>query len=103
MKPYYLRPTAVVLLVLMTCASCSTAERRLTSAASELGRSRARVTLPDLPEDCRKQELHAALVEGGEARSILLRERGALDRQNARAGRCAAFYDDAKGRLEHGS
>lgn len=99
MKPFSLRQTVVALLIALTLSSCSTMEKRLNSAASDLGRSQAKVNLPELPEDCRVQEPHAVLSEGAEARSVLSRERGALDRQNARTDRCAAFYDDTKGRL----
>lgn len=56
--------------------------------------------LPDLPDDCRQTEEHAELTAGAEVRSVLIRERGALDQQNARTGRCAGFYDDTKSRLE---
>jgi len=58
------------------------------------------VTLPEFPLDCRATEPHAALAVGAEVRSVLIRERVALDRQNARAGRCAGFYDDVKIRLQ---
>lgn len=57
------------------------------------------MVLPDLPGDCRVKEPHAPLTLGNEALIILDRERGALDRQNARTGRCAGFYDDVKSRF----
>lgn len=44
-------------------------------------------------------ESHAALTEGAEVRSILIRERAQLDRQNARTGRCAAYYDDLRQKI----
>jgi hypothetical protein len=69
------------------------------SATTE-GRIAAGVKLADLPADCRATEAHADLTAGVEVRSVLIRERGALDRQNARAGRCASFYDDQRSRLE---
>ncbi|MDX4076541.1 hypothetical protein [Brucella sp. NBRC 113783] len=55
--------------------------------------------MPDYPDDCRRKEAHAPLVEGQEKLSILKREREALDRQNARTDRCAGFYDGLKGEL----
>lgn len=58
------------------------------------GQSQARVNLPAYPDDCGLKEAHATLVEGAEIRSVLKRERQALDRQNARTDRCAGFYDD---------
>ena len=42
------------------------------------------------------QEPHAAITVGVELRSVLKRERGALDRANARVGRCVALWDDIK-------
>jgi hypothetical protein len=54
------------------------------------------VVLPQLPEDLRKQEAHAAVVEGQPVISILARERQALDRANARQGRTVQFYDDIR-------
>lgn len=56
--------------------------------------------LPDWPDDCRKTEAHAAVTEGAEVRSILIRERGQLDKQNARTRRCADYYDDLKSKLK---
>nr|WP_245411714.1 hypothetical protein [Phyllobacterium leguminum] len=64
------------------------------------GQSQARVTLPPLPTDCHVRETHAPLTIGAEVLSILKRERQALDRQNARTGRCADFYDGLKGGLQ---
>ncbi|WP_273795307.1 hypothetical protein, partial [Brucella intermedia] len=64
-------------------SSCA-ADRKLIAAAETAGRTAARINLPDYPEDCRRREAHAPLVEGQEKLSILKREREALDRQNAR-------------------
>lgn len=72
----------------------------LAKIGAEQGRTAAGVTLPDLPPDCRKQEPHAALSVGAEVRLALRAERRAVDRQNARTGRCAAFYDTTKAGLE---
>lgn len=58
------------------------------------------MTLPELSGDCRTEEPHAALDAGAELRSVLIRERGALDRANGRVGRCAGFYDDVKHKME---
>lgn len=80
-------------------SSCATVEGRLSTAAMTKGTIEAGVSMPDLPEDCRRQEPHADVTAGVEARSVLMRERSALDRQNARGGRCADFYDDTKSRL----
>lgn len=84
---------AALVALATTISGCSTLNKQLKTAATETGRAQARVTLPQYPEDCRKMEAHAALVVGSEVRSILKRERGALNRQNARTDRCAAFYD----------
>ncbi len=75
---------------LISCAS----DKALKQAATEQGVAQARVTLPVYPSDCRAKEPHAALTEGAEIRSILKRERAALDRQNTRTDRCAGFYDE---------
>jgi hypothetical protein len=53
--------------------------------------------LPSYPDDCRKKEDHAPLIDGAEAKSVLKRERQALDRQNARTDRCADFYNGLAG------
>jgi len=58
------------------------------------------VTLPAYPADCTKKEPHAAIDVGAEALSVLKRERGQLDRANARVGRCAAFYVALRGKLK---
>nr|WP_245274040.1 hypothetical protein [Rhizobium leguminosarum] len=55
--------------------------------------------LPALPDDLRKHEPHAPIVEGQPVISILARERQALDRANGRLQRTVEFYDDIKTRL----
>lgn len=100
MKPNLLRLVGPVLLALMTVSGCSSLEHQLRSASRDKGTTQARVTLPDLPADCRKKEPHAELKVGAEVRSILKRERAALDRQNARTSRCADNYDNIRERLK---
>ena len=95
-----LKPIAVACLIATTSISCSATDRRLVAASTEQGRASARVNLPEWPDDCRRKEPHAAIAEGAEARSVLLRERAALDLQNARTDRCTAFYDQTRGRLQ---
>jgi hypothetical protein len=68
----------------------------LNAAATTQGQIKAGVVLPDWPDDCKRTESHASLEVGSELRSVIVRERGALDRQNARTGRCAAFYGDVQ-------
>ncbi|MBX5131596.1 hypothetical protein HJB80_02665 [Rhizobium lentis] len=63
-------------------------------AATTQGQASAGVLLPSLPDDLRRQEPHAPVVEGQPLISILARERQALDRANARQGRTVQFYDD---------
>ncbi|KQV83218.1 hypothetical protein [Rhizobium sp. Root1220] len=76
-------------------SSCNTTER-LNKAATAQGKIQAGIALPAWPDDCQKLEPHASVEVGSELRSVLVRERNALDRQNARTGRCGAFYDDIK-------
>jgi hypothetical protein len=85
---------------MILATSCTTVQGRLVRSATIEGRIAAGVKLGDLPADCRATESHAELTAGAEVRSVLIRERGALDRQNARTGRCASFYDDQRSRLE---
>ena len=94
MKRNWLTLTAAALLPIFV-AGCSLSER-MNAAAESKGQAQAIVPLPDYPEDCRKKEAHAALPDNGELASAHRRERGALDRQNARTDRCAYFYDDVK-------
>lgn len=89
----------VFLMTAMLISSCATVEQKLVVAATVKGTADAGANLPDQPADCRKQEAHAEVTAGAEARSVLVRERAALDRQNARTGRCVAFYDDLKTKL----
>ncbi len=87
---------AILSVVVMNVSGCSHLERILRGAAREKGTAEARVTLPDWPKDCRAITAHAPLVVGAEIRSILKRERTALERQNARTMRCAEHYDGLK-------
>jgi hypothetical protein len=80
-------------------SSCATTDGRVIAAAEAQGRVDAGVRMAALPADCRNLEAHAALKTGDELRATLVRERAALDRQNARTGRCADFYDDQRARL----
>jgi hypothetical protein len=83
--------------MLLTLTSCSTTER-LNKAATTQGTIKASVVLPDYPQDCRALTPHAAIDVGAELRSVLVRERGQLDKANSRVGRCADFFDDVKSR-----
>jgi len=78
--------------MLATLTGCGT-DAALKRAATDKGVAAARVTLPPWPDDCRKQEPHAAVAVGDEVRSVLKAERHQLDKANARVGRCAALYD----------
>ncbi len=98
MKPHSKLLAVAALLTTLTCSGCAGNALRLASIDS--GKAAAGVTLPNLPDDCRRQEAHAALSVGMEVRLALRAERRALDRQNARTGRCAAFYDTTKAGLE---
>lgn len=86
----------VTLISLISISSCASHDAALRGAGKAKGVAAARVTLPNLPGDCRVLEPHAPVVAGAEARSIIIRERAALTRQNSRTGRCAAFYDGVK-------
>ncbi|WP_342211605.1 hypothetical protein [Neomesorhizobium albiziae] len=88
----------MIALILSGCSSLDLA--RIEAAASRQGDAAAGIVLGELPDDCRAREPHAALVEGFEIRSILKRERAALDRANERLTRCADYHDDLVDHLE---
>lgn len=92
-----MRPAAIVLLVLL--AGCASLESQLDEAAQKKGKADAGLTLPPWPDDCRKKEPHAPLVEGAEAISLLKRERLALNLQNRRTDRCSDLYDSVVEKL----
>ncbi|QIG67274.1 hypothetical protein EVB37_038 [Rhizobium phage RHph_TM3_3_3] len=77
---------------------CSATER-LNRAATTKGQAQAGVLLPALPDDLRRQEPHAPIVEGQPLISILARERQALNRANGRQQRTVEFYEDIQKRL----
>jgi hypothetical protein len=81
--------------MMLTCSSCSLTDS-LNNAAETQAQIRAGIILPDWPADCRAKEPHAAVSMGDELRAVLRREQAALDRQNARTGRCGDFYDNVK-------
>lgn len=83
--------------MLMTLSSCQTTDQaRLDKAAKTIGQLQAGVHLPELPVDCRVKEPHVIVRVGSELRDIIVRERGQLNRQNARTDRCAANYDNVR-------
>jgi len=101
MNSSLLRRIAIALLMLpMSISSCTTVNQRLTASAATEGRVKAGLNLPEYPADCRLREAHAALSAGDELRAVLVRERAALDRQNARGRRCAEFYDTLRNKME---
>ncbi|WSH67118.1 hypothetical protein U8Q05_12180 [Rhizobium ruizarguesonis] len=71
----------------------------MNKAAAAKGQVAAGIALPPLPDDLRKQDSHAPIVEGQPLISILARERQALDRANGRQQRTVEFYDDIQKRL----
>lgn len=81
----------------MSVSSCTSA--RLNTASTTQGQIQARINLPEYPSDCRTKEPHAAIKVGDEVRSVLKRERAALDRQNTRTDRCAEFFDTTASKL----
>ncbi|MGZ2457549.1 hypothetical protein ACVINH_002575 [Rhizobium anhuiense] len=89
--------TTLALSLLLIVSGCSTTER-LNRAAVMKGQAVAGVALPPLPDDLRRQEAHAPVVEGEPVIAILARERQALDRANARQGRTLRFYYDLTSR-----
>ncbi len=83
-------PVVAVLLATAMSSGCVTASQE---AAFRKGRTEAGVILPAWPEVCRRAEIHAALNKGEDIRSILKRERAALDRLNKQVEVCARYYD----------
>lgn len=81
-------------------ARLAQAEREKASAAlvedvidaAEEERARAR-QLPPMPDDCSRWE-RSGVSEGERLDAALLRTDAALGRANARARRCAAWYDE---------
>lgn len=86
--------------MMLIASGCSNLRERVVVASALEGKARAGVTIPDQPDDCRKLEPHAPVTVGVELRSVLRRERGALDRANARVGRCAVDRDNLKALLD---
>ncbi|TAX57103.1 hypothetical protein ELI01_18660 [Rhizobium leguminosarum] len=87
------------MLISSTVISGCSATERLNKAATTQGTIKASVVLPDYPQDCRALTPHAAIDVGAELRSVLVRERGQLDKANSRVGRCSSFYDDLRVRI----
>lgn len=91
---------AAVFSTALILSSCQSLQGQLKAAGAEQGKAAARVELAPWPSRCRVQEPHAPIVEGAEVRSILVRERAALDKANGRITSCATFYDDQRQKLQ---
>lgn len=81
----------LIVLCLLVLTGCQT-----TSGAGIQGRANAGITLPPWPDECRIQEIHAALRKNEDIRAILKRERAALNRANERVTVCAEYYDQLR-------
>jgi hypothetical protein len=79
---------------------CSaTTSGRLHDAGAAIGAARAGVNLPAQPEECGKDEPHAPIRKGDEARAVIDRARAALDRANGSKRRCYLFNEDLRRNL----
>ena len=79
-----------------TLSGCLSLNNRIDDIGRLNGKTQAGVVLPDWPTECRKKDIHAALKKGEEIRSILKRERAALNRANKRTEICAKYYDELR-------
>lgn len=77
----------------LICAGCTTTEKRLTTAAAASGTIAAGVDLPDLPAECREKMPRVIPKDGEKWRWVQKRWEIVADGEDARVGRCAAFYD----------
>ena len=76
----------------MILTSCSpNLTDRLNSAAQTVGSNAVTPQQSEQPQECREDEPHASIRLGDEARTVLDRERKALDRANASKQRCYTF------------
>lgn len=89
------RQIASAFSIALIVSGCSLTDR-LDKAATTTGKIQASINLPSLPIDCRKQEPHFAISDGMEARTVIVGERSALNRSNARVTRCASLYDSIR-------
>jgi hypothetical protein len=80
-------------------SSCGSLEKQLYDAAETRGKVEAGITLPPLPDDCRKREPHAPDAVGDEAVVLWKAERRATNRANDRVIRCAQNYDNVAAAL----
>lgn len=71
-------------------------EEAFRAAGAAAGVSRADISLPELPGECRKQYGLAPLKAGDEARIAIARSDAIIRAANLTIGNCAAFYDDVK-------
>ena len=69
------------------------------TAAGDLGRAHAGVTLERQPDACGERVPHIRIREGDELRSLLKRERGQLDLANDRLVECYRFNQDLRAGL----
>jgi hypothetical protein len=87
--------------IAIAISSCGTNRDRIIQASTVKGEIRAGIDIGDIPADCRAHEAHADLAGRAELHAKLIEERQALDRQNARTDRCAAFDDTRRENFKH--
>jgi hypothetical protein len=78
----------------MILSGCASLDGRVKHAAAIQAHANIHYPPADMPDDCDKREPHAALTENAEVRSILKRERAALDRANDRIVRCTTHAEE---------
>ncbi|MEO0485260.1 MAG: hypothetical protein AAF092_05055 [Pseudomonadota bacterium] len=84
--------------MLISCVACApTDAERLEAAGQALGEVRAASLWPDYPEDCRRTA-RGDVQTGDRLDVAVLKLDDALTRQNARTRRCAAWYDQQRGK-----
>lgn len=79
-------------LILTTLTSCGSSQE-LRASAARIGGVNAGLALPKYPTECRRDTPHATLTEGADSVSTLKRERGQLDKANAKRRACEGFWD----------
>jgi len=91
---------ALILIMVLALSACSTTSQRLGAISTQAGKTRAAITLPDIPEACTAYIERVYPKLGEKARWTQKRWEFIADNRDQQARDCRKWWDDYKASVE---